>query len=446
MPQRSIRMLTYALIAGVFKWYMDGYGGNPIRIRKFEIIHIFNAVNHVLNNTELAKIGLTSWLSIHALSEGKAYTLPAYLYYHYAATKHLLGDGAYTVLVNNFSFALVALTCVATAEASLIFIPNNLRLGNYLTAVSVFAISITSPFNYRMMLVNCKETYFIFFTILGHISLKQKRKPLGYIWLSLGGLMCYYWCFFLSFYFFLKKFMLSRSRLARALATKDIQEDSKFQPLTTKGHATKEGQGIYNLFNMTAIYILPLGVTFIQSLILRLILPGLLQENTSAVFRAGLGGENIHHGGFLGAIQFLGGIRITTCISTFTNSTITLNGKIAAYNCLLATIGMAVISVISVAGFLVLTKKSYEARKYLLPLFLAYVAFICIMQQTLAAHVHIYSVVFAYFYSLGLIVAIYCISARAMASKIDQHFTAIAIVCGIVLNSLRIDSLVGLNG
>ena len=55
--------------------------------------------------------------------------------------------------------------------------------------------------------------------------------------------------------------------------------------------------------------------------------------NSSVFYRIGISGNDIHNGGILGALQFLGGNRITLCLSNFSGnlSSMSLDTKIEIF-------------------------------------------------------------------------------------------------------------------
>ena len=77
-----------------------------------------------------------------------------------------------------------------------------------------------------------------------------------------------------------------------------------------------------------------------------------LSAGSSLLYRIGITGNDIHNGGILGALQFLGGNRITICFDNYISNIgdLSLNQKIEIFNCSLSILSMFLISLISLIG------------------------------------------------------------------------------------------------
>ena len=93
-------------------------------------------------------------------------------------------------------------------------------------------------------------------------------------------------------------------------------------------------------------------------------------EGSSIFYRIGISGNDIHNGGLIGALQFLGGNRITHCIGEMGMQSLSgdLAIRIAIFNCALSIFGMAIISILSIIGTYFLMKISSIATSIFLPL------------------------------------------------------------------------------
>ena len=85
---------------------------------------------------------------------------------------------------------------------------------------------------------------------------------------------------------------------------------------------------------------------------------------STILYRIGIAGNDIHNGGLIGALQFLGGNRITQCIEGINISNLSqdMSIKIAMFNCLLSILGMIFLSVLSIFGCYLLIKNSPFAK------------------------------------------------------------------------------------
>ena len=73
---------------------------------------------------------------------------------------------------------------------------------------------------------------------------------------------------------------------------------------------------------------------------------------SSLLQRIGISGDDIHNGSLLGALQFMGGNRITQCLVNYILSFNNLSNSIEIYNCVLSILSMYFISLISIFGLL----------------------------------------------------------------------------------------------
>ena len=105
---------------------------------------------------------------------------------------------------------------------------------------------------------------------------------------------------------------------------------------------------------------------------------------SSLLTRIGISGNDLHNGGILGALQFMGGNRITQCFMDFNTdiNSMDLIQKIQIFNCSLSIMGMFLVSVISILGLFYLSKskKSYFSI-IILPFAFLLLSYTFILQQ-----------------------------------------------------------------
>ena len=83
-----------------------------------------------------------------------------------------------------------------------------------------------------------------------------------------------------------------------------------------------------------------------------------LSAGSSLLYRIGITGNDIHNGGILGALQFLGGNRITICFDNYISNIgdLSLNQKIEIFNCSLS-IFEYVFDLIDIINWIILFSK-----------------------------------------------------------------------------------------
>ena len=163
------------------------------------------------------------------------------------------------------------------------------------------------------------------------------------------------------------------------------------------------------------------------------------------------------HGGFLPIFQSLGGIKISSCFNDFegvkiilSKFNINLGENIVPgadtseiwfiYLCGLSILGMFIISLISIYGYLISLKSSKlkNFKWVLVPMPLSYLLLAAIFQQSFGIHNEGYSYFFSFIYAFGFTYLL-----NLMIKKISFPFKLLSIfmiVWPIFLTCLRITS------
>ena len=166
------------------------------------------------------------------------------------------------------------------------------------------------------------------------------------------------------------------------------------------------------------------------------------------MFRVGLDSpDNIHHGGWLASLQFLGGNRVSTCLENINISNLmsNMNSKIFIFNCLFSISGMVILSIISIIGYVKFFNENNKDRWFLMPIFLLFFTFCFVFQQSFAAHLQGYSYIFGFIYACGLVYLVSFIFNRFF-SFVPSILLYIPFYFGVVLTHIRVSFLTGLNG
>ena len=147
--------------------------------------------------------------------------------------------------------------------------------------------------------------------------------------------------------------------------------------------------------------------------------------------------SNIHHGGLLAALQFLGGIRISICLNP------ALNGfegdtKILVFNCILSILGWLIISSLAAIGYIRICFKCRQFAWMLVPILWSLLVFLCIMQQSFAAHLQGYSFVYNFVFSLGLVYSVYRLFQKHRISMSLSYLFSLPLFIGITISGVRV--------
>ena len=192
--------------------------------------------------------------------------------------------------------------------------------------------------------------------------------------------------------------------------------------------------------------ILPVFIYFI----LRVVASTELQITNGSSFltRIGISGNDIHNGGLLGSLQFLGANRITQCLIDFDPQVDLMNfsKSIYVYNCILSTLSMFIISLISIGGLFFLNKNDgVFCRLIVFPISFLFISYTFILQQSSSVHLMGYSYLFSILFSVGITSIIYKILKKYNFSVISI-FVVVPITFGFMLLCIRVSMLTSLNG
>jgi len=150
----------------------------------------------------------------------------------------------------------------------------------------------------------------------------------------------------------------------------------------------------------------------------------------------------------LGALQFLGGNRITQCLGEFniSSSLSDLSKSIFFYNCILSHASMLLISLISLLGIFALYKNNnLFFRLIAFPVLFLLLSYTFILQQSSSVHLMGYSYLFSLLFSVGITSIIFKIIEKYDFSIISL-LIAIPVTLGIIILCIRINMLTGING
>ncbi len=168
----------------------------------------------------------------------------------------------------------------------------------------------------------------------------------------------------------------------------------------------------------------------------------------SLLERIGISGIDIHNGGIIGALQFLGGNRITQCLSNFDYnlSLISIEDKIIIFNCTLSILSMAIISLFSIVGLFSFFRTNKRLfNKIILPLFFLLLSYTLILQQSSSVHLMGYSYFFSIIFSIGLTSFIFNI-LKIYNFSVTSVVLSVPVIFALIFVCLRVSMLTGING
>lgn len=433
------RLFLYLSIASIFFLFMNNFSPLGMNWRPFYFERFVNAIRNIFENTQLSIIGLTSWSDVDDVKMnlnnnlGNIYIVPSITYIFPSFLYKYFGNFNFLNYAYIFDYLFISFTGFIIAELGLkiLFLKSNFDEIFY--GLIIFALFITSPWTYRMVLAPWHEVSFLGFYILSNYFFLNNKKIFGLSFLFLSILMSWIWGILL-FLFFLFIFLVS-------IIYNHFEEGSfkyKYVPLGLKN---KKG---FSLF--ISIISIPLLLNFIQKLCAKII--GINATNSNFLFRVGIDNlDNIHHGGLLGAFQFLGGNRLSLCFGQNNfNQFNNIENYISVFNCSLSITSQILLSLFSIFGVILILKNNPNYNWIFLPIFWCFIFYCLIFQQSFSVHLQGHSYIFALFFSIGITYFIQNSLKILQISDILEKIIIIPIISGILINSVRVCYFTGING
>jgi hypothetical protein len=433
---RSIRLISYLTIWLSYLIFMSNHAPRGIDWFLWHLQRIYNAVQFVKVNGYFSTYGFSIWSSCQdcgfTFSEwvdriyvsGTVFTLFPYIFLN-----HLEGFEAlqkYGPQIDKFA---IFITAAVAAELIIICVQKHSTLPSFFLGIVSFLLFTTTPWTYKMLLSSWTEIYFLLFFLTGIFLFAIEKSKSALSMLFLASFFHYQWA---SATLGLYGLLL----LGSHFFTRDLYSRLYFP------HYARSVKG-------AVIFIFSMLFPVLFEAWLRLLAEGNIKNSSgsSLLFRMGISGEDIHNGGLLGALQFLGGNRLTICLGDYSSGILSSNltEGITRYNCSLSIIGMLMVSISAIVGIIILLKKSEQAKWIVFPLFFAFLLFTTILQQSLSVHLMGYSYIFSFLFAAG-IVNLMVFLAQFIGSATLKVVVSIPCVLGIVFLSIRVSMLTGLNG
>ena len=308
--------------------------------------------------------------------------------------------------------------------------PKKIFSNNYqLQILLIFILFVVNPWTYKMILASWTQIFFIFFFLLGLLMFLSKKNNVGLSFFFIAGLIDYqisaglfvYYSFFLIYYKINKNIKSYRNFFPNISRKKNIE------------------------FQIIISFVLPIFIFYFLSF---LVSDDFNTDASLLLTRIGISGNDIHNGGILGSLQFLGGNRITQCLIDLNSdlNSIPLDSKIYIFNCALSIMGMFLISIISLWGLITISAKESKLFNLILcPLIFLLASFTFLLQQSSSAHLMGYSYFFSIIFAFGLSSFIFNILKKYKFSPIAVILT-LPVIAGVVILCIRVSMLTGING
>ena len=187
-----LRAFFYFLISFAYFYFMSKNAPLGIDWRPFHQERVLNATNNILNFTTLIKHGYTTYLSPEQLESGlnsdknfTFYAVHAQSYLHFVLAK-LIGGEKLVINLGQYldKFAIFS-SAVISGELARKFFPKIPSINGEIISFSVFSLFISSPWSYRMTIAAWLEVYVLIFFLISFLFFLNKRKFLGFLFISL---------------------------------------------------------------------------------------------------------------------------------------------------------------------------------------------------------------------------------------------------------------------
>lgn len=428
----TLRLASYLAIWLAYLAFMASHAPRGIGWLSWHLQRTYNAVQYLKFNGYLSSYGFS--ISSSCQDCGFAAFMSAENIYvssnalklaPYIFLNHFWGIQALQKYGPLIDRVVIFIAAVAAAELVIRCVRSYSSVAPYVVGVACFALFATAPWTYRMLLSAWLEIYFLMFFLLALLFFANERNRIACVMLLMAGVFHYQWAVAVAVLYCLL-FVIS-------LIAKDDQGSQPYEP--PYGRAGGGRMAI----------VLSLMIPALVELSLRVLAEQALKETTGAslLTRVGVSGSDTYNGGLLGALQFLGGSRITLCLARDGSEILgSADDGMIRYYCVLSVAGMAALSLAAIAGVIILLKRSTPAKWIVFPLVYALLLFVTLLQQSLSVHLMGYSYIFSFLFAAGIVALMVYFSQFIRSSALNIALS-IPCVAGVVLLSVRVSMLTG---
>lgn len=428
--QITLRLSTYLAIYIGYIYFMSLHAPLGITWMDFHAERMLIAVEFLKQNG-LSQFGFTMWslcsdcILEPGLQEGVYYSSLHAINVSPYSLIYATGGREALMFFGPLLDKLIIFFCgVLISEIVIKSIQKDTRLHIFLIGAACFSMFALSPWVYKIFLGGWWEIYFVLFFLFGIFCFQNNKFKLGLLLFLFASFAQSIWGSWLGIFYFLILFLPYLFNRA------DISD--KYFPTKLASSFQK----------ISIIFVLVFPQIFFA--LLKVIATPYVDFGTSSslFFRMGISGEDIHSGGILGALQFLGGSRVTQCFGGEGLNILSAGNMalIGMYNCMFSIAGMALISMISIIGLYLLVKSSNNAARFFLPLIFSLLMFVGVFQQSLSVHLMGYSFIFAVLFAAGMTKLMTLLQDKAGSSVMTIIFS-VPCLSGILILSIRASML-----
>ena len=432
-----LRNALYLSIFAVYLWFMKTFAPLGIDWLPFHSNRVSNFIEYLEINGYVTNFGFSIWtecqdcdLKLDKWDSKIYFSGHALMFSPYIFLTYFFGIESVPVLGPWVDRIVIFLTSLLLSEFLIKAFKNHSNFSDLFIGIGAFSIFISSPWVYKMILAGWTEIYFAFFFMCGLLLISNKSYLIGYIFTAIAALFNPTWALVTSVFYILMAclpyfFHENKDFFRSFYPSKNFSKRSKFI--------------LVGSLLMPALFIM----------IIKVIASGLVGSNdgSSILFRVGISGFDIHNGGILGALQFLGGNRISHCLAgSYTDLPLNnMESLIGSYNCIFSISGMWILSVFGFIGSILLIKNNKYTHYLFVPLMFSLVWLFSVFQQSFSVHLMGYSYIFAIFFTAGMAFWFTRFSIKFSSQTLSIIFLS-PILAAIVIMSIRVSMLTGVNG
>ena len=436
--QMYLRLTACILIWQIYIQFMSVYAPLGTEWLSWHSQRIYNFSEYLNLNGYFSSYGFSIWSTCQDCSlKSELWTNKIYLssgffsYLPYLIINNYFGGDSLKIYGPLFDKTIIFFTGFLIAELLIKLSKNKFSSINlFVKSVLCFTLFIVSPWTYKMLINSWMNIFFLLFFLIGIFMFINKKINLGLLFFFIAGLSDYQSSAGLAFFYF---------SLVILFYYKKKQSLRKNYFPTLKNDKLLDYKVICSLALPVLIYFS------------RLLIAGNeieINNGPELLTRMGISGNDIHNGSLLGALQFLGGNRITQCLTDFDIKIDLMNfsKSIYVYNCILSTLSMFFVSLVSIIGLFFLNKSDDVFFKLIIfPISFLFLSYTFILQQSSSVHLMGYSYFFSVLFSVGITAVIFKILEKYNFSLISI-FLITPISLGIILLCIRVSMLTGING
>ena len=431
-----IRFILYIFIWQFYIFFMSIYSPLGVEWLDCHTQKINNQILFLKDNGYLSNYGFSVWSKCSdyvANSEfinNKVYlSSTIFSSIPYILINELFGNDNFKNYGFLFNILIIFITGVLISEIIIKLSKKNKNTNvyNFFRSILIFIFFIINPWTYKMLLIHFVPVFFIFFFLLGILMFLMKKHKLGLLSFFICGCFDYQSSAGLIFFYSIIIIIL--------YYVKNDDFIKNFTPFLFKVNNAK--------FTIIFTFSVPIIIYFLLRFLASNELD--LYTGTSILERIGISGEDPFNGGILGALQFLGGSRITNCLINYNIdiNVIDLSQKMYIFNCSLSIIGMVIISIFSIVGlFYLASNEKFFFNSVVLPLAFLLLCYTFILQQSSSVHLQGYSYFFSVLFSVGITSLILEILKKFKFST-TSILSLIPITFGIMILCIRVSMLAG---